>query len=145
MATTASGGCSQPIIEQAGVDPITLSVSGSYDSYLWSTGETDPSIVVDRTLRAVVLGHGHQRRSLRRHCRDVGGSGNPGFLQWLRIRRHFRMVGISPLVHSPLTLNPIRPFHNPPQLSFYLRASHLVSECVQVFEEGESVLILKPD
>jgi len=50
MATTSSGGCAQPIIEQAGVDPITLSLSTSWDSYLWSTGETDPSIVVDPQL-----------------------------------------------------------------------------------------------
>ncbi len=50
MATTASGGCAQPIIEQAGVDPITLSLSGGWDSYLWSTGETDSSIVVDPQL-----------------------------------------------------------------------------------------------
>jgi len=47
MATTVSGGCAQPIIEHAGIDPITLSLSSSWDSYLWSTGETDPSIAVD--------------------------------------------------------------------------------------------------
>jgi hypothetical protein len=47
MATTASGGCAQPTIEVAWGDPITLSLSGSYDSYLWSTGETTASIVVD--------------------------------------------------------------------------------------------------
>ncbi len=40
MATTTSVGCAQPIIEIAWGDPIILSVSGSYDSYLWSTGET---------------------------------------------------------------------------------------------------------
>jgi len=50
MATTASGGCAQPIIVQTGDDPITLSLSGGWDSYLWSTGETDPSIVVDPQL-----------------------------------------------------------------------------------------------
>ena len=50
MATTVSGGCAQPIIEHAGEDPITLSLSTSWDSYLWSTGETDPSIVVDPQL-----------------------------------------------------------------------------------------------
>ena len=49
-ATTASEGCAQPIIEQAGDDPITLSLSASWTSYLWSTGETDPSIVVDPQL-----------------------------------------------------------------------------------------------
>jgi hypothetical protein len=47
MATTASLGCAQPIIEIAWGDPITLSVSGSYDSYLWSTGETTSSIDID--------------------------------------------------------------------------------------------------
>ncbi|MGB5661574.1 MAG: fibronectin type III domain-containing protein, partial [Thermoanaerobaculia bacterium] len=46
-ATTASDGCAQPIIKITGVDPITLSLIRSYDSYLWSTGETDPSIDVD--------------------------------------------------------------------------------------------------
>jgi hypothetical protein len=48
--TTTSGGCAQPIIEHAGGDPVTLSVPGSYLTYLWSTGETDPSIVVDPQL-----------------------------------------------------------------------------------------------
>jgi len=47
MATTASTGCAQPIIEVAGIDPITLSVLGSYDSHLWSTGEITSSIVVN--------------------------------------------------------------------------------------------------
>jgi hypothetical protein len=46
MATTASTGCAQPVIEIAGAGPFTLSVTGSYDSYLWSTGETTSSIVV---------------------------------------------------------------------------------------------------
>ncbi len=46
MATTASVGCAQPIIEVAGVGPFTLSLLGSYDSYYWSTGEASPSIVV---------------------------------------------------------------------------------------------------
>jgi len=44
MATTASAGCAQPIIAIAWGDPITLFVLGSYDSYLWSTGETTSSI-----------------------------------------------------------------------------------------------------
>ena len=48
MATTASGGCAQPIIEK--VDPTTLSVLGSYDSYLWNTGETTSSIIIDPLL-----------------------------------------------------------------------------------------------
>jgi Leucine-rich repeat (LRR) protein len=50
MATTTSGGCAQPIIEQVGEDPITLSVSGSYLTYLWKTAETTSSIVVDPQL-----------------------------------------------------------------------------------------------
>ena len=50
MATTVSGGCAQPIIEHAGDDPITLSLSASWDSYLWSTGETTSSIDVDPQL-----------------------------------------------------------------------------------------------
>jgi len=48
MATTTSGGCAQPIIEK--VDPVTLSIMGSYDSYLWNTGETSSSIVIDPLL-----------------------------------------------------------------------------------------------
>jgi hypothetical protein len=47
MATTANTGCAQPIIEVAGIDPITLSVLGSYDSHLWSTGEITSRIVVN--------------------------------------------------------------------------------------------------
>jgi Leucine-rich repeat (LRR) protein len=47
MATTAPSGCAQPIIEVAGAGPFTLSVTGSYDGYLWSTGETTSSIVID--------------------------------------------------------------------------------------------------
>jgi hypothetical protein len=50
MATTASGGCAEPIIEQVGEDPITLSLSGSYLTYLWKTAETTSSIVVDPQL-----------------------------------------------------------------------------------------------
>ena len=50
MATTASLACAQPIIEQAGDDPITLSLAASWDSYLWSTGETTSSIVIDPLL-----------------------------------------------------------------------------------------------
>jgi hypothetical protein len=44
MATTASLACAQPIIEIVWGDPITLSVPGSYDSYLWITGETTSTI-----------------------------------------------------------------------------------------------------
>jgi hypothetical protein len=44
MATTASVGCAQPVIEIAWGDPTTLSVPGSYDSHLWSTGETTSTI-----------------------------------------------------------------------------------------------------
>ena len=47
MATTATMGCGQPIIEIAWGDPITLSVPGSYDSYLWITGETTSTIDID--------------------------------------------------------------------------------------------------
>jgi hypothetical protein len=47
MATTTSGGCAQPIIETAGFGPFTLSLATAYDSYLWSTGETTSSIVID--------------------------------------------------------------------------------------------------
>jgi len=50
MATTESGGCAQPIIVQTGDDPITLSLTGTYDGYLWSTGEATSSIVVDPQL-----------------------------------------------------------------------------------------------
>ena len=47
MATTANIGCAQPVIEIAWGDPITLSVPGSYDSYLWITGETTSTIDID--------------------------------------------------------------------------------------------------
>ena len=47
MATTADFGCAQPIIVIAWGEPITLSVLGSWDSFLWSTGETTPSIAID--------------------------------------------------------------------------------------------------
>ena len=47
MATTASTGCAQPIIEIVWGNPITLSVPGSYDSYLWITGETTSTIDID--------------------------------------------------------------------------------------------------
>lgn len=44
MVTTTSGGCAEPAIEIEWGDPITLSVPGSWDSYLWITGETTPTI-----------------------------------------------------------------------------------------------------
>ncbi len=47
MVTTFSVGCAQPIIDIAGVGPFTLSLIGTYDSYLWSTGETTPTIEVN--------------------------------------------------------------------------------------------------
>ena len=47
IVMTANIGCAQPIIEIAWGDPITLSVSGSYDSYLWITGETTSTIDID--------------------------------------------------------------------------------------------------
>ncbi len=37
-------GCAQPIIKISWDDPVSLSVLGFYDSYLWNTGETTPSI-----------------------------------------------------------------------------------------------------
>jgi hypothetical protein len=47
MTSTASTGCAQPVIDVAGagMGPFTLSVTGSYDSYTWSTAETTASIV----------------------------------------------------------------------------------------------------
>jgi Leucine-rich repeat (LRR) protein len=47
MATTADTSCAQPIIEIAWGDQITLSVPGSYDSYLWNTGATTSAIDID--------------------------------------------------------------------------------------------------
>jgi hypothetical protein len=47
METTASGGCGQPTIEIAWGDPITLSLSESYGSYLWITGETTSTIDIN--------------------------------------------------------------------------------------------------
>ena len=46
MATTSNGGCAQPVIQSIWGDNVTLSVSGSFDSYQWSTGQTTPTIVV---------------------------------------------------------------------------------------------------
>ncbi len=47
MATTATTGCGQPVIEVTGTGPFTLSLTESYDGYNWSTGQTTSSIVVD--------------------------------------------------------------------------------------------------
>jgi hypothetical protein len=44
MATTASAGCAKPIIDVGWGDPMTLLVTGTWDSYLWSTAETTVSI-----------------------------------------------------------------------------------------------------
>jgi hypothetical protein len=47
MATTSSIGCSAPVVEVSpGCWTRTLTVSGSYDSIEWSTGETSSSILV---------------------------------------------------------------------------------------------------
>jgi len=46
-ATTATTGCGQPVIKVSGTGPFTLSLTESYDSYNWSTGQTTPSIIVD--------------------------------------------------------------------------------------------------
>jgi hypothetical protein len=45
--TTSSFGCAQPVVRIAGAGPFTLSLIGTYDSYLWSTGETAPTIEVN--------------------------------------------------------------------------------------------------
>ncbi len=47
MATTADTGCAAPAIDLAWGDPAVLSLTSGYDSYLWSTGETGPTILVD--------------------------------------------------------------------------------------------------
>jgi len=47
MATTATMGCAQPNLEIAWGDPVTLAVPGSWDSYLWITGETTSSILIE--------------------------------------------------------------------------------------------------
>ena len=46
MAITSNIGCAKPTIEITWDDPITASVSGSYDSYLWSTSATTSSIEI---------------------------------------------------------------------------------------------------
>jgi len=45
--TTANTGCVQPEIQIGWERPITLSLSGSFDSYLWSTGETTSTIDIN--------------------------------------------------------------------------------------------------
>ena len=47
METTASTGCAQPVIQATGTGPFTLTLTESYDTYAWHTGEATPSIVVD--------------------------------------------------------------------------------------------------
>lgn len=47
VAQTGSTGCAEPAIEITGLGPFNLSVTGSFDSYLWNTGATTSSIVVD--------------------------------------------------------------------------------------------------
>ncbi len=47
MATTAGLGCPQPTISITRSDEITLSLNDAFESYLWSTDETAPIIVVD--------------------------------------------------------------------------------------------------
>jgi len=49
MATSANTGCSEPAILIDWGAEITLSVGGTYDNFLWSTGETSPTIVVAPT------------------------------------------------------------------------------------------------
>ncbi len=46
MATTSNGGCAQPVIQSIWGDDVTLSVSGSFDTYQWSTGQTTPTVDV---------------------------------------------------------------------------------------------------
>ncbi len=46
MATTSNGGCAQPVIHSSWGSQVTLSVSGNFDTYQWSTGETTATIVV---------------------------------------------------------------------------------------------------
>lgn len=43
MATTSNGGCAQPVIQSSWGSQVTLSVSGSYDTYQWSAGGTTPT------------------------------------------------------------------------------------------------------
>jgi len=45
--TTSSFACAQPVIRMSGAGPFTLSLIGTYDGYLWSTGETTPTIEVN--------------------------------------------------------------------------------------------------
>lgn len=48
VATTASTGCARPVISAAwSGGPVTLLVPGTYDSYLWNTDETTPTIEVN--------------------------------------------------------------------------------------------------
>jgi len=47
MQTTAALGCAAPAVTVVWGDPVILSVVGTFDSYLWSTGETSATIGVD--------------------------------------------------------------------------------------------------
>jgi len=44
MATTSNGGCAQPVVRSDWGTEVTLSVTGSFDTYQWSTGETTPTV-----------------------------------------------------------------------------------------------------
>jgi hypothetical protein len=44
--STTSSSCGRPVIQVSGWGPFTLSLTETYDAYLWSTGVTDPSIDV---------------------------------------------------------------------------------------------------
>jgi hypothetical protein len=47
VQTTTGTGCTQPVIETSGYGPFTLSLTDSFVSYLWSTGEITATIDVD--------------------------------------------------------------------------------------------------
>lgn len=49
MTITADTGCTQPVIDVSGtgMGPFTLSITETYDSYAWSSGASDSSIVAN--------------------------------------------------------------------------------------------------
>jgi len=47
MASTSDLGCAEPAVESGSAWPRTLTVTSSYDSLEWSTGETTASILVN--------------------------------------------------------------------------------------------------